>query len=207
MPASRNDPRLERLLQQPALWRGRHAAQQATWPTGFDALDGALPGGGWPCTGLVEILVPQPGLGEFRLWTPLLARLTSAPAPRWCVFVAAPFEPCAPAFAARGIDLARLLFVASVQPLWALEQSLLSGACDLAFGWLRHAAFQDLRRLVLATAEGRAPVVLFRPAECGREPSPATLRLLVEASPDCLSLRLLKSRGGSRERIELVLPA
>ncbi len=180
---------------------------QATWPTGFAALDRALPGGGWPCTGLVEILVPRPGLGELRLWTPLLARLTASPTPRWCVFVGAPFEPCVPAFVSQGIDLARLLFVTAPQPLWSLEQSLLSGACDLALGWLRQAAFQDLRRLVLASAEARAPVVLFRPAECARQPSPAVLRLQLEAVPERLSLRLLKSRGGSRERVDLPLPS
>ena len=56
--------RLARLLEHPALWRGRSAARVPTWSTGYPVLDAGLPGGGWPRAGLVEILTPQPGVGE-----------------------------------------------------------------------------------------------------------------------------------------------
>ena len=38
--------------------------KQACCPTGFAALDAALPGGGWPQAGLVEWLVDAPGAGS-----------------------------------------------------------------------------------------------------------------------------------------------
>ena len=68
--------RLARLLEHPALWRGRNAARVPTWSTGYPMLDAGLPGGGWPRAGLVEILTPQPGVGELHLLIPTLARLT-----------------------------------------------------------------------------------------------------------------------------------
>ncbi len=43
---------INRLLQHPSLWRGRSLARVETFPSGFAALDAALPGGGWPRTGL-----------------------------------------------------------------------------------------------------------------------------------------------------------
>ena len=64
-------PQLAALLRHPSLWRGRGSVAQATQPTGFAALDAALPGGGWPRRGLVEILTATPGQGELTLWVPL----------------------------------------------------------------------------------------------------------------------------------------
>ena len=64
---------LEQLLGHPAIWRGRSTAPTDTLSTGFSTLDAGLPGGGWPCTGLIEILTPRTGLGELRLLVPLLA--------------------------------------------------------------------------------------------------------------------------------------
>ncbi len=207
MPDVAINPQLEQLLQHPALWRGRSAAVQETWATGFAALDEALPGGGWPRTGLIELLIPRHGLGELRLWMPLLARLTQSVSARWCAFVAPPFELFAPACAVQGVRLDKLLIVRAPQPLWALEQTLASGACDLSFCWLERAQPRDLRRLGLATEQGRTPAVVFRPlgAEC--ESSPAALRIAIEAGPDVagLRLRLIKSRGGKRGAVDVVL--
>ena len=181
-------------------------AARETWDTGFAALDQALPGGGWPRTGLIELLIPRHGLGELRLWMPLLARLTQAVSARWCAFVAPPFELFAPAYAAQGIRLDKLLIVRAPQPLWALEQTLLSGACDISFCWMARAQPRDLRRLGLATEQGRTPAVVFRPLAAERESSPAALRIAIEAGPAAgLRLRFIKSRGGTRGVVDLSL--
>ena len=52
-----------------AVWRGDALGQTVgtTWPSGFDVLDAALPGGGWPGGALTELLLPQAGTLEFRL--------------------------------------------------------------------------------------------------------------------------------------------
>ena len=67
MPA---DSELARLLEHPAIWRGRSAARTEAVSTGFDTLDECLPGRGWPRSGLTEILVPRFGVGELSLLLP-----------------------------------------------------------------------------------------------------------------------------------------
>src|SRR6516164_6788492 len=130
------DPKIARLLEHPAIWRGRNAAQRAGLPSGFAALDEHLPDKGWPRSGLIEILVARFGSGELALLLPALAALTRAAAARWCVWVAPPLVPFAPALVAGGIALDRVAIVESERPLdhptglWAFEQSLRSGACD-----------------------------------------------------------------------------
>jgi len=198
---------LTQLLQHPALWRGRSVAPLATLATGFAALDAVLPGGGWPRNGLIEILTARQGLGELQLWLPALAALTCAADPRWCAFVDPPFQLFAPAFAAAGVALDRLLVLQPPEPLWSTEQALRSGACDLVLAWAAQAPARDLRRLVLAAEQGRSAAVLFRPAQAERESSPAALRLVVQARPQGLRLRIVKSRGIARERVDLTLHA
>ena len=68
-------PDLDSLLQHPAIWRGRSAAQMAVVSSGYEALDEALPGGGWPRTGLIEILTSHSeagpaGIGELLVLMP-----------------------------------------------------------------------------------------------------------------------------------------
>jgi hypothetical protein len=109
--AGRSVAELARLLEHPAIWRGRSAARAEVLPTGYAAFDACLPGGGWPRTGLIEILVSRFGVGELYLLFPALAALTCRPAARWCVWVAPPLEPYAPALNAHGAALERMLVV------------------------------------------------------------------------------------------------
>ncbi|MGH8324593.1 MAG: translesion DNA synthesis-associated protein ImuA, partial [Steroidobacteraceae bacterium] len=99
------DLELARLLEHPAIWRGRSAARTEALASGYAALDACLPGKGWPRTGLIEILVSRFGVGELYLLFPALAALTCRPAARWCVWIAPPLEPYAPAFAAHDMAL------------------------------------------------------------------------------------------------------
>jgi len=95
----------------PALWRasqvGRHAGP--VWPSGFAALDAVLPGGGWPAGTLTELLLPHPGVGEWRLLAPALAALQQAAeaqaGPRQVLLFDPPAQPCAWTLRALGLDL------------------------------------------------------------------------------------------------------
>jgi hypothetical protein len=211
---------LSRLLEHPAIWRGRSAARTRTLPTGFPALDEGLPGGGWPQTGLIEILPTCFGAGELSLLLPALAAVTQRPEARWCAWVAPPLQPFAPALAACGVALERILIVQAQRSvresgapkhpggransaLWAFEQILRSGACDIAIAWLRHALPRQIRRLHLAAEKGATLGVLFRPGEAAGESSPAALRVVVEPAGAGARVTLLKSRGGARGAIEL----
>ena len=210
---------LARLLEHPAIWRGTSVARTEVFPSGFSALDERLPGGGWPRSGLVEILVSRFGVGELTLLLPALAALTRRPMARSCAWVAPPFEPFAPTLAAHGIALERVLVIrvptarkrrtrgSPEAILWAFEQSLGSGACDVVMAWAGRPRPKEIRRLQLAAERGRTLGVLFRPQKAARESSHATLRMAIESSGSGVRITLLKSRGGVRGSVELDLQA
>jgi cell division inhibitor SulA/protein ImuA len=210
---------LARLLEHPAIWRGTRVARAEVLPSGFGALDERLPGGGWPRSGLIEILVSRFGVGELTLLLPLLATLTCSPLARSCVWVAPPFEPFAPALDADGVALDRILVVRVPMAhkrlrrgsldaiLWAFEQSLGSGACDLVMAWAKRPRPKEIRRLQLAAERGRTLGVLFRPAQAARESSHATLRMAIQPAAYGVRVTLLKSKGGVRGSVELDLLA
>lgn len=197
---------LARLLEHPGIWRGRSLSRGDTLSTGFAELDARLAGGGWPKVGLVEILATHLGSGELRLLMPLLATVTQQPQARWCTWIAPPLAPYAPALAAQGVNLSRMLVVrAAKEPEWACEQALLCGACDVVLTWItRPLQGRTVRRLQLATQRGRTLAFLLRPwsVRAAQEPSHALLRLGVE--PHChgnrtgVRLSILKSRGGAQ---------
>jgi hypothetical protein len=203
---------LSRLLEHPAIWRGRSAARMRTLPTGFPTLDEGLPGGGWPQAGLIEILPTCFGAGELSLLLPALAAVTRRPEARWCVWVAPPLQPFAPALTECGVALERVLVVQSQRKdaggksaLWAFEQTLRSGACDIVLAWVRSALPRQIRRLHLAAERGATLGVLFRPRQAAEDSSPAALRVAVEPTVPGARVTLLKSRGGARSAIELSL--
>lgn len=237
-----DDPRLARLLEHPALWRGSSAAHSSIVPTGFSALDATLPGSGWPQVGLVELLVSRIGIGELYLLLPALAFLTQRREARWCAWIApaepftelngsrrsvAALEPFAPALAAHGLNLERMLVVRPEAPLpicrpasqpasqpgeraggrmlWACEQTLRSGACDAAIAWTQRMPIRALRRLQLAAERGRTLAFVFRglSTRVVREPSPAVLRIAVQPVRAGARVAILKSRGRPRGAIRI----
>jgi len=202
------DPKIARLLEHPAIWRGRNAAQRSGLSSGFAALDEYLPDGGWPRTGLIEILVSRFGSGELTLLVPALGALTHAMAARWCVWVAPPLVPFAPALASCGVVLDRVAVVGGGgnPGMWALEQTLGSGACDAVLGWVRQVKTRDIRRLQLAAERGRTLGVLFRPRRAAREASAAVLRLSVEPLAAGVRLTILKGRSARRDALDLSWP-
>jgi len=125
---------LAALLAHPAIWHGDDCAPEpATLPSGFAALDAALPGHGWPQGALTEVLLEREGIGELRLALPALARVQAQG--RDVVWIAPPHRPYAPALAAAGLDLARFYVVRcrdAQDALWAYEQALRAPECGAA---------------------------------------------------------------------------
>jgi len=188
---------LATLLEHPAIWRGDDCAPEpATLPSGFAALDAALPGHGWPQGALTEMLLEREGIGELRLALPALAHVQAQG--RDVVWIAPPHWPYAPALAAAGLDLARFYIVRCRDPkdaLWAYEQALRAPECGAAFAW--HAVHDDraLRRLQVAAREGRTWGVLWRrPGQPGSATA-APLRLRLAPAENGLVVRVLKRRG------------
>ncbi|MFC5770526.1 translesion DNA synthesis-associated protein ImuA [Thauera sinica] len=163
--------------------------------SGFDALDAELPGGGWPANALIELLADHPGVGELSLLLPVLGRPASG---RWFAWVSPPFLPYAPALAAAGVPLSRLLLIrpgAGGDALWAARQAVASGACVAVLAWLQRIDTAGLRRLQLAAEEAATPLFLFRPRAAVRQSSPAPLRLALSGAGGMLQVTILKRRG------------
>ena len=95
--------------------------------------------------------------------------------------------------------------VPGARATWAFEQSLGSGACDIALAWAKRPRAKEIRRLQLAAERGRALGVLFRPQQAARESSYAALRMTLSPSPHGVRVTLLKSRGGVRGSVDLSL--
>jgi hypothetical protein len=192
---------LEHILQRQPVWRGGALGRiSEAISTGYAELDRQLPGAGWPCGALTEVLGSQEGIGELQLVLPALAALTRAG--KRVAWLAPPHLPYAPALAAAGIDLTQLVVVRAPgrrDALWAAEQALRAGPCRALLAWFRHARYEELRRLAVAAesapAASRAVVVVFRPASAAAEPSPASLRLALEPGGSELAIRILKRRG------------
>jgi hypothetical protein len=203
--------RLEEILQRQPVWRGTGLARREPGSaTGFAPLDAALPGHGWPRGELTELLGDATGIGELQLVLPALSRLTASG--KRIAFLAPPHLPYPPSLAAAGLDLPQLLVIeprARAEALWAAEQILRSGASQALLAWMPRLRYAELQRLALA-AEGTAALAfLFRPAAAAREPSPASLRLALEAAAGELVVRIVKRRGppaASPLRLPLNLP-
>lgn len=189
-------PSLAAILDTQRVWRGHAAPATAAprHPSGHAALDAGLPQGGWPDSALTEVLMPVDGVGELALLFPTMARLTQAG--QRVVLVAPPYRVHAPGWAGAGIALPQLQVVqASPRDApWAAEQCLRSAACAAVLCWPGHADDRTLRRLQVAAESGQCLGFAFRDARHARDPSPAALRVCIEAGTRCL--RVLKCRGG-----------
>jgi hypothetical protein len=194
---------LDAVLKHPGIWRRSAAAlhQVRAVPTGLAELDAQLPGGGWPCGALSEILFAYDGLGELSLLMPALAELTQKE--QRVVFVTPPYIPYAPALAASGLDLRYVVQIDanSDDGAWSAEQCLRSGSCGAVLSWMQHADYTQLRRLQLAAESGDALAFLFRPARAAAKASPAALRLQLHADVENVDVEIIKCRGQESDRL------
>ena len=174
----------------PDVWRASELAQQAgpVLPTGHDALDAVLPGGGWPVGGISELLQAPAVHAEWGLLAPALSQLAARSPARVSgrsavVLIGAPFVPFGPALAARACAPGALLQVrvdGLNDRLWAAEQALRCADVPAVLLWLGAVPATALRRLqTLAQEHGRL-LFVCRPPSARQEASPAPLRLSLD---------------------------
>jgi hypothetical protein len=172
---------LDTLFNGGQVWKGRPAPPAVSpQPTGHAALDAALPTGGWPEAALTEIL--------------LAGRLSAAG--ERIVLVAPPHVPYPQAWQSAGVDLRQLSIIQASErdALWAAEQCLRSGSCGAVLCWPHKADDRALRRLQVAAETGSTLAFAYRSISEAINPSPAALRIAIDAKP--AQLRVLKCRGG-----------
>lgn len=193
-----------------ALWRGNELGGPVaeTLASGFARLDGELPGGGWPCGSLTEVLVPQFSVAELRLLSPALSALTGAG--RTVALVGPPMAPHAPGLRHDGIDERYLVWVDVDTPrdrLWATEQLVKSGSFGATVAWLPLVRAEQIRRLQVLAGRCKGPVFLCRPLGAARDASAAPLRVVVRALTDWLIAVEVLKRKGTPLDATLMLPS
>jgi hypothetical protein len=194
-------PLPDELLNNPAIWRVGDRLRLATFgmPSGFAELDRELPDGGWPRAALTELLCDAVGIGAVSLLLPAMA--SASVHSKGIIWIAPPYLPYAPALAAAGVDLRKLLIVrpaTSADTLWAAEQAMRAGAAAMVAVWLtQNVEYAMLRRLQLACSTAECAGFIYRASNVQRQASPAPLRLVLMQSvtQDLLKLQIFKRRG------------
>jgi protein ImuA len=186
-----------------ALWRGDQLGSPVTSvvSSGFSALDAELPGGGWPCHALTEILQPQPTVAEWRLLAPAMRQVVAHGG--HIVVVGPPKSPHLPGLKYAGLDERHLVWIQAEAPaerLWVTEQLIKTNAAGLLVSWLPQARQEQIRRLQVCAQACEGPVFLCRPAAAEHEPSAAPLRVQLRFGLDWhLHVHLLKRKGPAHE--------
>jgi len=179
------------------LWRGGRANRGIpVISTGHAKLDRHLPDRGWPLGALTELLTETSGSGEFSLLLPSLSRISSRG--QWVVLVDPPWIPYPPAMHGHGIALERLMLIRTntvQESLWACEQALRGVRGGALLAWQENPGFTRMRRLQLAARAGHKASFIFRPMVAAGQPSPAALRLKLDADVAGIRVTVLKCRG------------
>ena len=186
-----------------AIWRGDQLGSPVTRviASGFDALDAELPGSGWPCHSLTEILQPQPTVAEWRLLAPAMRRVVASGGN--IVVVGPPKSPHLPGLKYAGLDERQLVWIQADAPaerLWVTEQLIKTNAAGLLVAWLPQARQEQIRRLQVCAHGNEGPAFLCRPAAAQHEPSAAPLRVELTFGVDWeLHVHVLKRKGPTHE--------
>jgi len=182
-----------------AIWRGDQlgSSVNAVLASGFAALDAVLPGGGWPCGALTEVLSAQFSILEWRLLAPALRQVCQAG--RSVVVVGPPKAPHVPGLRHEGIDDRQLVWIKADTPaerLWSTEQLIKSNAFGALIAWLPQIRQEQIRRLQVLSSYGEAPVFLCRPLSVASQASAAPLRVHARVGMDWeLHVEILKRKG------------
>lgn len=192
------------------VWRGTEIGHPSTvgTPTGWAQLDQELPGGGWPCHALTEVLTSQPAVVEWRLLGASLRQVAARGGQ--IVAVAPPRQPYLPGLQQEGLDERYFVWIDARTPaerLWATEQLIKANACGAVIAWLPQARAEQIRRLQVCAQACEGLVFLCRPEAARHESSAAPLRVQAGFGLDwTLRLQILKRRGPTLDDA-LVLPS
>lgn len=203
---------LAQLLRRSDVWRGysQQSVPRAALDTGYVALNGAFLHGGWPLGCLIEVC--QQSHSEWQLLTPALRGTHTG----YIVLLNPPSTPFAQGFIQAGIDLDRVLVVQAEQKadfLASFTELARAQACEAILAWQPKQAlsYTELRKCLLAAADGCGLYVLFRDESNQKQSSPAVLRLSTNLQSVDLQVRIFKQKGllqkHSTQPISLPLPA
>jgi protein ImuA len=182
-----------------ALWHGHEVGTLTTSvvSSGFSSLDQELPGGGWPCQSLTELLQAQPAVLEWRVLVPALRTVTAMK--QTVVVVSPPLPPHMPGLQQLGLDERQFIWIDARTPahkLWSVEQLLKANACGALVAWLDQVRPTQIRMLQLCAKRFEGVAFICRPEVARHEASAAPLRVHASLGRDWqLQVQVLKRRG------------
>ena len=175
-------------------------------------LDNFLPNGGWPQTGLIEIIVKHYGLGELQLLMPLMRNLTNQD--KILLWICPPYKICTSALLNAGIDIEKLLIISSElekkDALWAAEKALQTQEFGIVLLWQNHVKRNALHRLLLTTKSNKTLGVLFKKEKTENSQSSMVLKLEPSSRRELntriktrkIKLQILKINGTLKPKIK-----
>lgn len=189
---------LAQIMERGDIWRGhsRPFVPQVALDSGYPALNAGLLAQGWPLSSLIEICQPNLSNCEWLLLTPALLKTSGG----YIVLLNPPAMPFCQALIQLGIDLERVLIVrtnSKADFLFSFFELTRAEACDAVLAWQPQQAFSytELRKCLLATADGAGLYVLFRSANMQQQNSPAALRIFAELTSAELQVTIFKQKG------------
>lgn len=209
-PATRFAVNLPDHLQQ-VVWsaRGQAPAACAVVSSGHAPLDEALPGRGWPCQAMTEILQTQAAQGEWQLLAPALRQVVRPGAP--LLLIDPPHEPCLMGLWQMGVPadlVTRVMPRTLAERLWVTDQALKADCFGAILAWMPRTPTEALRRLQAVAAQHGGLLFVMREWRAAEQSSAAPLRLKLSlgAAPHPLQVELFKRRGHPWPQ-PIVLPA
>jgi cell division inhibitor SulA len=174
-------------------------------PSGIDGLDELLPEGGWPKSGLVEVIAPDEYTDVMSLLMPALVRLSQQG--RWIAMVTPPCQARTRLFADTDLNPVRVLQVnphPGRSALWTAESMLQSGNCGVVLAWPNCNTELMDKRLQKAAASGKALCILIRYEGLSTPPSGVDVRVKLVLDEDGGAVYLVDNQGEALSGAALV---
>lgn len=183
---------IELLQRKQLIWQGSEQdTVLKTQPSFFSEWDAQLQG--FPKTGVVEVQSPI-GIGEFRLFTPLMKEVGQQ---RIIVLINPPATPSAHYFEKEGINPSNVLVIRqSKHNLWAAEQCLKGGCSALVYLWHSQLEIHQVRRLQIAAEQGQALNIHFNLDRQNTRSLPIPLSVILTPIESGIEVKVNKRRGG-----------
>lgn len=176
--------------------RSSVAGSSQVMSTGIAVLDDMLPCGGWPKSGLVEIILPDAYCDALPLLMPALSRFSQQG--RWIAMVNPTYPVRTGLFKTHAINHDRLLQVnphPGRSALWTAESMLYSGDFCVVMAWPNCRTELMGKRLQKSAAHGKALGILFSYAGLETQPSGVEVRLKLDVDAEGSAVYLLNNRG------------
>ena len=174
---------IKQLLKTNRVWQASEKKRaRPALSTGYPELDKQLHYSGWPQGALSELLLASNGIGELRLLSPLMAKLSAQSG--YICWINPPFQPYAPALSHLGVQLDKIIIIntrSDQDTIWAAQQAMNSKSCVMVLTWLPQKNLsKEIRKLSLAAENSQCWGIVLRHQSLYKQSSSAVLRIILQ---------------------------